>query len=175
MTRRTRIQSGVALTLLIVGAGVAYWYFGEHKKNPEETYLIAPDFSLPTVSGGTLSLSEVPGEVRVVVFWASWDPYSKDTLKAFAELKKNVGSKLTIVALNRDTNPYEGRLFMNSLNLSSDEILFVFDQEDGYFKKIQGFAVPEALFIDRDGNIRRHLHGPMTYEDMQREVQAILE
>lgn len=170
--RRAVMVLSTVLVLTIAG-GMYYVYRTKEEAVPHEVYLVAPDFSLPSSDGTRVNLSDVEGTVRIVNFWASWSPYSKDELAAFARLKQAYKDDLTIIALDRDTNPNEGRAFADSLGLAGD-MLFVFDQEDGYFKKVKGFAVPETLFIDQEGNIRAHIHGPMTYEEMELQLKAIL-
>jgi thiol-disulfide isomerase/thioredoxin len=173
ISRRTVLFVSAGLLLATAG-GMYYLYNMKHITAPREVYVVAPEFSLPNSAGELVTLSDVKGTVRVVNFWASWSPYSRDELQAFVRLKQVYKDDLTIIALDRDTNPNVGRAYVNSLGLS-DQLLFVFDQQDGYFKKVQGFAVPETLFLDKEGNIRVHVHGPMTYEEMEMNVKKILE
>lgn len=141
---------------------------------PEESrYMSAPDFALPNESGALVRLSEVEGTIRIVNFWASWSPYSKDELLAFDRLKKKYGDTLVVIALDRDTTTNDGRVFIKTLGISQD-ILFVFDKKDEYFDTVQGYAVPETLFLDKDGAILEHVHGPLTYERMEEIVTSLL-
>jgi thiol-disulfide isomerase/thioredoxin len=172
LARRKVILAGTMLMLVTVGI-VYYVYRVKHTPAPLEVYQVAPEFSLPNSNGGMITLSGVQGAVRVVNFWASWSPYSKDELPAFARLKQTYKDDVTIIALDRDVNPSDGRAFIQTLGLPND-VLFVFDQSDAYFKMVQGFAVPETLFLDREGNIRAHIHGPMTYEEMDANIKNIL-
>jgi len=48
------------------------------------------------------------------------------------------------------------------------------DPNDSFYKSIGGFAMPETLFIDGEGNIRLHKRGPMTYEEMKVAVEKII-
>lgn len=51
---------------------------------------------------------------------------------------------------------------------------FLLDPEDAYYRAIGGFAMPEILFVDRDGTIRSHKRGPMEREEFRRRVEDLV-
>jgi thiol-disulfide isomerase/thioredoxin len=173
ITRRTAYAIGAGVTVLAAGGGY-YLYQSQTQKDMEGVYLTAPDFTLPTQDGTPIVLSEVRGDIRIINFWASWNPYSKDELVALVRLKQAHGDDVEIIALNRDTNPHDGYAFLQSIGLSQ-ELTFVFDEQDGYFDQVHGFAAPETLFLDKKGNIIMQQHGPMTYEEMDAQVARMKE
>jgi peroxiredoxin len=171
-TRRLRIAGGSLLLILtLFGAYQLFW--PDQSEVVREVFVTAPEFSLPGMDGNPVALGDVSAEVRVVNFWASWSPYSSNELRDFARLKDAYGDRVAIIALSRDTNIEDGRTFVRALGLG-EGVTFVFDQEDAYFKKVRGFAVPETLFLDENENIRHHAHGPLTYEVMQQVVERLL-
>lgn len=167
---------GALCIIALVGVGIFFLL----KSDPEEVhevlppeYVTAPNFVLPGTSGKEVVLSEVDADIRIVNFWASWSPYSKTELPALVRIKKEFAEHVEVIALNRDTTPEDGRTFLTSLNLG-DDLLFAYDAKDEYFKEVEGFAMPETLFVDRDGNILVHVHGPMTEEVMRAHLTEIL-
>lgn len=174
--RRSTLILGVALLVLLLCVGV--YFFGVRPSTTSqyeaENLVRAPEFSLPDASGNVISLSDVEGKVTIINFWASWSPYSKDELSALVQLKKEYGDDIAIVALNRDHNPAEGKAYLESLQLG-DELLFVYDKNDEYFKKVSGFAVPETLFLIENEDIFYHKHGPMSYDEMKEQVVTVLQ
>jgi thiol-disulfide isomerase/thioredoxin len=174
--RRSTLILSVALTVLLVCLAIFVFVIRPSflHKDEGEKYTKAPDFSLPDASGNMVSLSDVEGKVTIVNFWASWSPYSKDELGALVRLKREYGSDVAIVALNRDVNPADGRAYLESLQLG-EELLFVYDSDDAYFKKVSGFAVPETLFLKENKDIFYHKHGPMTYDEMKVHVETMLQ
>lgn len=176
---RSRLLLGGVLILVVLSLLVfVYMYFfssrSTEKDISEEARIPAPEFSLPDADGKNISLESLEGEVKVLNFWASWSPYSRDELVALTKLKEEYGDRVAVVALNRDVNSVDGKAFLSSLGLG-DTLLFAYDSNDEYFKKVQGFAMPETLFLDAEGNIIFQQHGPMSFEEMKAQVEAILQ
>ena len=96
--------------------------------------------------------------VTLVYFWASWCPYCANEIKTLSLLKKQYGSKISIVAINRGEPTVEAQAFVTSLSV--DGISFVLNPGDTLFKEFEGFAMPENILIDRHGGIILHQHGP---------------
>lgn len=175
MSRRL-VRVGVLAGVLVV-CGIGLYVFVQRGYVPEmevdETATYAPDFSLPDDTGALVRLSSVPGTIRVVNFWASWSPYSASELPALVRLKEMYGDKITILALNRDTDPREGQVFLERLG-QRGALLFVYDREDTYYKRVGGFNMPETLFVGEDERILAHVHGPMDEKALRDTLSQLL-
>lgn len=125
----------------------------------------APVFTLPNAWGETISLEDIEGKIRILNLWASWSPYSAEELAMFERVWNEYGPDVSVIALSRDNNPEDGKAFVAEKGFG-EGILFVYDKDDAYFKEINGFAVPETLFLNPEGNIIFHKHGPITYEEV---------
>lgn len=168
---RHLVVAGVTVCAVL---GMVFILFHTKEEVPTgTTATYVPDFSFPDASGEPVVLDDLVGEVRVINFWASWSPYSKDELPALVALKREFGDRIAIVALNRDTTPSDGRAFLASLGLGED-LLFAYDREDGYFKEVGGYNMPETIFVGPEGQVLHHVHGPMMYEDMKRVAEGLL-
>ena len=78
-----------------------------------------------------------------------------------------------MVALCRDANPEEGKEYL-AVQSFEHVITYVFDETDEYYKKIDGYAVPETLFLNEANEVIFHSHAPMTYEEMKSHIDSIL-
>ncbi len=136
----------------------------------QEEGILAPTFSLPDAWGSTFSLEDIEGKIRILNMWASWSPYSAEELAMFERVQNEYAPEVTVIALSRDNNPEDGKAFVTEKGFG-EGILFVYDKDDAYFKEINGFAVPETLFLNENGTIVYRKHGPITYE----EVVAVIE
>jgi|GEM_PF-2908290 len=170
--------AGTALTAVVVVAALHLYFDMQEavQQVPPASMeaAVVPDFTLPDASGNDVVLSKVAARVRVVNFWASWSPYSRNELAALARLKHAYGSDIEVVALDRDKTPAEGRAFIASLDLGPG-LIFVYDHDDTYYRKVGGYNMPETLFIDTDGSVLMHVHGPMSEESMQAELDQLLQ
>jgi len=166
----------LALGAVLVGIIVAVGFFGVQRQEtviaPEGAPQI-PDFEFPDADGNPVRLADVEATIRIVNFWASWSPYSKDELPALSRIQESYGDTVAVIALNRDTDPTEGRAFLESLKLEKPP-LFAYDAGDTYFKKVGGFNMPETVFVDKKGNVLKHVHGPMTEEEIRTQLDQFL-
>lgn len=175
--RIIRAVAGLLIVVLVIGAGV---YVVVHKGSrngaappPEPTEFI-PDFSFPDRQGQEVTFTNVDARIRIVNFWASWSPYSRDELPALVRIKQDYGDDIEVVALNRDTNPNDGRAFFDSLKLG-DSLIELYDQQDTYYKTVRGYNMPETLFVNPEGGVLAQVHGPMTYEQMKSTLDTLLQ
>jgi thiol-disulfide isomerase/thioredoxin len=176
MRRNVVIVIGVSIVSFLFVVAVTYHYFGKKKvsdEHVENKLEKAPNFDLPNSKGENVSLEDVKSKIKIINFWASWSPYSKNELLDFSKIKNEFGNDVAVVALDRDTNINDGKKFLEHLDLNED-IVFVYDKNDEYFKKTKGFAVPETLFLNEKEEIVFHKHGPMTYDEMRLKVEEML-
>ncbi len=71
------------------------------------TGMLAPDFSLSTLSGQALGISDFRGRVVLLCFWASWVPSCEDALSGLEALQNELGGQgLTVLSVNSwDSKP----------------------------------------------------------------------
>ena len=128
-----------ALTLLFTNASAA------------DAPRIAPDWTLQSVSGETITLSEVVAEQPViVVFWATWCPYCKALMPHIQSVRLEHGDRIRVLAVHfRDDNgdPVE---FME--NAAYDFTVLPDGDEVAELNDIWG--TPGVLIVDRDRRIR---------------------
>ncbi len=66
----------------------------------------APDFSLTTENGRTVSLNNFGGKVLLLNFWASWCPPCVEETPSLSELAREFGPKgLVVLAVSVDDKP----------------------------------------------------------------------
>jgi len=71
---------------------------------------LAPNFSLQSLNGGIIRLSDFKGKVIILDFWATWCPPCRAEIPHFVELYKrykNKGFQMLGVALDNSMDPVE--------------------------------------------------------------------
>jgi len=139
------IKCLVACLLLSISIAQA----GETKKIP------APDFTLPSLSGSNVRLSELKGDVVLLNFWASWCGPCRLEMPLLNKLhNKYKGIGFTVIGVNVEESTAAAQDFLNE-NKVSFPILW--DTQNKVSKQYNVQAMPTTVMIDRDGQVR-YLH-----------------
>ncbi len=112
----------------------------------------APDFTLKSLDGGNLKLSEHRGEVVMVNFWASWcGPCRQEMpiLEALYSQYKELG--FTILGVNVEEDAEAPKRLLQSIPVSFPILL---DSQNKVSELYRVVAMPSTYLIDRDGNLR---------------------
>ena len=124
---------------------------GCKKEAPKEKRPLAPDFTLLSVDGKTVTLSRLRGKVVLLDFWATWCspcrlaiPYLNDLHKANRER----GLEIIGVSLDKGS-PERVRRFAVNMGIQYTIIM----ADDEVVKKYGISPIPTTYLIDRDGYI----------------------
>lgn len=130
--------------------------------------------SLTNYEGNAVSLEEFQGIPLVINSWAVWCPFCVKELSDFAELQKEFGDQITVIAIDRQEPLAKAKGFTDELGIT-DDMLFLLDPSDSFYKSIGGFSMPETIFVNSVGEIVVHKRGPMELEEMREHVNKIIE
>ncbi len=149
------------LALVVVAVVVAgMLYFGFHmarRPGPEAPAILtkstpAPDFTLQTLEGKNLRLSDLRGKAVLLNFWATWCAPCKIEMPWFVELQNEYGSQgLQIVGVAMDDSS-KGDIakFAKDMGVNYPVLIGKEDVGDAYGGVP---ALPESFFIGRNGKI----------------------
>ena len=115
----------------------------------------APDFTLKSVAGENLRLSEFRGEVVLINFWASWCGPCRQEMPVLSQLhEKYKALGFTVLGINVEKDSAKARKLLLEMPVSFPVLL---DNESVVSKQYDVVAMPSTVLIDRDGNMR-YLH-----------------
>lgn len=134
---------------------------------------LAPDFSLPTLEGGTVRLSDLRGKWVVINFWATWCPPCRAEMPAFEEAYRQYADEgLVILAVNQGETPEEVAAFRDAFGLTFP-VLLDSQMEVGLQYKVQ--FLPTTVFVAPDGTIVDRVEGGMTRGTVLARIQHLME
>ena len=119
----------------------------------------APDFSLPTVDGGMVTLSELRGTPVVLNFWATWCPPCRAELPELQAASLRYADKIAIIGVNQVESVGLVAAFVSDMGLT---FAIPLDAQGQVSRFYQVRSLPTSFFIDRDGVIRQMQIGPVT-------------
>jgi peroxiredoxin len=171
------------LALIVVAFVVALMlYVGYHKArrtgagSPQRLTqsTIAPDFSLDTLDGKTMRLSDLRGKAVLLNFWATWCGPCKIEMPWFVDLQNQYGSQgLQIVGVAMDDGSKEDiSKFAKDMGVNYPILIgkeSVGDQYGGVP------ALPETFLIARDGKIVDKIVGLRGKSEIEDSIKKALE
>lgn len=137
----------------------------------------APDFTLETLDGRTVSLSDYEGKKAVVLnFWASWCPPCRAEMPDFSKAAAQLGEdKLVFLMVNLTDGQREtkeaAQQYLKDEKLTFNNVLLdtKFEASDAY--AVSG--IPATYFINKDGTIAKSYVGSITESKLQDGIALI--
>jgi len=136
----------------------------------------APNFSAPTLGGGTTSLADYQGKVIILDFWATWCPPCRMEMPGFQAIYEKYKDKgLVILAAN--TSNETVRVIKPFVVENHLTFPILFGPEIGKISRAYdaGQSIPVSFIIDRKGNIRDKLVGYHPVDDFEKKIKTLLE
>lgn len=132
----------------------------------------APDFTLQTTDGQTVTLSELRGKPVILNFWASWCvPCREEFPLLVSAYQKYSGDGLQIVGVIFKDGPQAAGDFAKSYGATWPLLV---DPGNVVANKYNGTIVPVSYYIDRDGVIRTVSYGPPPSGFLDDQIKQIL-
>lgn len=135
----------------------------------------APDFTLPTLDGSKVSLSDVKGKIVVLDFWASWCPPCVESLPRLARLASELDeAPLAVYAVNVKEEPPTVQAFIRRLKV---EMPILLDRHGDVAKQYRINSLPQTVVIGPDGKVKRVLvgAGAAAHAELRREIETLTE
>jgi peroxiredoxin len=157
----------LSIALLIFGAA---WIslsapepeqFNQAQSAPSKGFL-APDFTLTTLTGETIALSDLRGEAVLINLWASWCGPCRAEMPAMQEIHERYSDRgfhiLAVNATNQDSLE-SAAAFVDELGVTYPILL---DLDGNVSALYQLRALPSTFFVGPDGRITEVIvGGPM--------------
>jgi peroxiredoxin len=133
----------------------------------------APDFTLETHAGDSVSLAELRGQVVLVNFWATWCPPCRAEMPAIQQVYQAYRDQgFTVLAVDVQENQAQVAAFVAERELSFPVLM---DADGSVSARYQVRAMPSTFFVDQEGIIQEvTLGGPMTAAFIESQVVGLL-
>ena len=161
----------LAIGLLLAVLALLAWGLRAQAGGPLESGL-APDFTLTTFKGETITLSELRGRVVIVNFWASWCPPCREEAAYLeATWRKYKDQGVVFIGVDYvDARP-------NALAYI-EEFDITYPNGPDLGEKIAGAyrikGVPETFYVDKAGQLRGVYIGPLSPPILDDKIDELL-
>jgi thiol-disulfide isomerase/thioredoxin len=132
----------------------------------------APDFTLPTVEGRSLSLSSLRGKPVIINFWATWCAPCRDEMPLIQQAAARYASSgLTVLAIDVQEGEALVQPFVEEFGLTFPVLL---DKTGEVVSRYRVRGIPTTVFVDREGIIRSVYLGPMDEAILEKQLSVLL-
>ena len=133
----------------------------------------APDFTLPALGGGEVSLSALKGKVVVVNFWATWCPPCINEMPVLNDLYvayRDQGVEVLGLSLDEEGLPIT-KPFVEKL-----EVTYPIVEADRKTYQAYGnvLTIPHTFVIDREGTVSKRFVNNQTRDAFEAAIKAAL-
>lgn len=159
------------VSLVVALLALLAWGLRSQASEPVEAGL-APDFSLTTFAGETITLSDLRGQVVIVNFWASWcAPCREEAAYLEATWRKYKDRGVVFIGVDYlDARP-NALAYLEEFDITYPNGPDLGQKiADAY--QIQG--VPETFYIDKQGQLRGVKIGPLYPPALDDKIDALL-
>lgn len=134
----------------------------------------APDFTLQTLDGRTLTLNDLRGKAVVLNFWATWCSPCKAEMPALQKVYSAThGQGVEIIAITVESNTANIQRFVEAYHLTFPIGL---DAGAAVSRRYRVEGTPTTFFIDKNGIIQAVVvGGPMSEGLIRSKIEALLE
>lgn len=133
---------------------------------------MAPDFTLPTLEGNEVTLSDLRGQPVLINFWATWCPPCRFEMPAMQRVYERYKDKgLVILAVNYREDKERIRPFVEELGIT---FIILLDLDGVVANQYRVLGLPTTYFVDRNGKVTNVRVGAMNEEFMEANVQELL-
>ena len=170
----------VAIMLILVGVAILFW-MGQQSSQQQVSSVRAPlpqqgqpapNFSLMSLSGEPVSLSDYSGQVVLVNMWATWCPPCKaemPTIHEYYQTHRNDG--FVVLAVNSQEKAANVNSFIQATGFTFPVLL---DDQATVMDQYNVLGLPTSFIIGRDGTIQHTHTGQITEDQLEQYIDPLL-
>jgi len=130
------------------------------------------DFTLNSLDGKTVHLSDYAGRIVFLNFWATWCTLCQRELPVFEQfLSQQPANGATVLSVDVAETSDQINAFLNKFSISGLNVLM--DNDAAVSDSYGIFNMPTTFVIDGKGIIRYPKYGAMTVDDLNGYVAAL--
>jgi len=119
-----------------------------------------PEFSLPSLEGEKITMSEQRGKVLLINLWATWCPACIEEMPSMERLYQDLKKRdvpFDMLAMNIDSsNVKELKEFARKMNITFP---ILYDRSKNVPYLFKSLGIPETYIVDKKGVIRKKIIG----------------
>ena len=167
----TLVAGGIIVLVILLSLGVLPTPWAKHQASAGPP---APDFSVPTLDGGTFTLSAQQGKPVIIFAMAYWCGTCVPEARALARLHQEYGDRLVILALDVDLSSTPDRLTQFRSYVGNPTYVWAFDKRGQVTQAYRIRSLDTTIMVDAQGRIVYRDEYPTPYDTLKEAIQRYL-
>ena len=167
---QVRMKKVLPIAAILIAITMFIWTSNLDKQSSLSSGV--PDLALEGHEEEIITLRNLDGPL-VINSWASWCTFCKQELIDFKNLQEKFDDSVTIIAINRAESKEKSKEYTAQLGVEGS-LLFLSDPDDSFYKSIDGFTMPETIFIDSSGELVSHKRGVMSFNEIEEKINQLV-
>lgn len=162
----------VAAVLLAIPITYYWQYLTKGMRPPEQVQLLnemeksgMPNFTLQTLDGKDVSVSDFKGKILLVNVWATWCAPCVKEIPSLKNLVNKFGGKLVVLAVSHDHNKEDIETFVKAFGGLPKDFIIVWDKDRMTSKLLGTDALPETYILSPQQKLLRKIAGETAWDD----------
>jgi thiol-disulfide isomerase/thioredoxin len=128
--------------------------------------------TLKDMNDAEYKLSDLKGKVVLVNFWASWCAPCLAEIPEFIKVREEYHDRgFEILGISTDDTPAQLRDFARKYKTNYPLVQVTAEVEEAYGPV---FGLPTSILVARDGSVCKRHFGPLSKEQLERELKPLL-
>ncbi len=165
------LVSLLAYGFIVALLGLLAWGLIRVQRGPVDSGM-APDFTLTTFDGETITLSELRGQVVIINFWASWCPPCREEAPYLEQTwRKYKDQGVVFIGVDYVDTEEEALAYIAEFDIT------YYNGPDLGTRISQAYniqGVPETYYVAKNGELRGVKIGPLQPPELDNKIDELL-
>jgi cytochrome c biogenesis protein CcmG/thiol:disulfide interchange protein DsbE len=170
-SRRAGLGSFLSYAMVLGVLGLLGWGLIKVNSGQRDSGM-APDFTLTSFDGETVTLSELRGQVVIINFWASWCPPCREEAPYLeATWRKYKDKGVIFIGVDYVDTEKEALAYIDEFDIT------YFNGPDVGTRIAQDYrmaGVPETYYVAKNGELRGAKIGPLFPPELDQKIEELL-
>jgi peroxiredoxin len=168
MSKKTRLIVAIVTIAVVAIVGIALSRSFSNPSDSTPQSQNATDFTLPTLTGANITLSELKGTPVVLVFWATWCPHCPTELHRLEAVAQQSEGEIKVIAIDVGESASQVQKFFGdyepTMTVTLDGNRETFVDYCQKYNNPRGY-IPFTLFVDSEGIVKYIKIGAFSSEE----------